>query len=80
MGKPGCLPFIFTWANWLVQGLGKEQNSSLENFVLESPAFTICTSQFHSPQKGRERLERTGMKDGFEELEHESSFGIFRQE
>ena len=26
MGNPGCLLFIFTRANWLVHGLGKEQN------------------------------------------------------
>ena len=37
-------------------------------------AFTICTSQFR-PQR-----RKTGIKDGFEEMEHEFLFGIFRPE
>ena len=49
------------------------------NFLPEI-VFTICTSQFHSSQKGCESLKLTSIKDGFEELEHESSFGTFRQE
>lgn len=49
------------------------------NFLPEIE-FTICTSQFHSSQKGCESLKLTSIKDGFEELEHESSFGTFRQE
>ena len=42
--------------------------------------FVLFVSRFHSPQKGRENLGRTGIKDGFEEIDHESSLGTFRQE
>ena len=39
-------------------------------------AFIICRNQFHLPKK-KPRTE-TGVKDGFEEIEHEFPFGIFR--
>ena len=37
-------------------------------------AFTICTNQFHLPENDREGL------NGFEEMENEFLFGIFRPE
>ena len=35
-------------------------------------AFTICTNQFYYQKAG------TGIRDGFEEMEHKFSFGTFR--
>ena len=40
-------------------------------------AFTLCTNQVLFTGKRPRRLE-TGIKDGFEEMEHEFLFGIFR--
>ena len=44
-------------------------------------AFTICANQFHLAENDREGLKHeTGIKDGFEEMEHKFLFGIFRPE
>ena len=37
VGNPGCLLFIFTRANWLVHGLGKEQNWAIASNIRTPP-------------------------------------------
>ena len=73
---------IFTWSNRLVHGLGKWHAKIWTGEFCPGIAFTICTNQFHLPKNDREGLKRpkTGLKDGFEEMEHEFPFGIFRPE
>ena len=43
-------------------------------------AFTICTNQFHYFTGKRPRRPETGIKDGFEKMEHKFPFGIFHSE
>ena len=43
-------------------------------------AFTICTKQFLFPKKNNRERPETGIKDGFEEMEHEFPLGLFRSE
>ena len=43
-------------------------------------AFTICTKQFLFPKKNNRERPETGIKDGFEEMEHEFPLGLFCSE
>ena len=52
------------------------QNSELVNFIPEV-AFAICTNQFHLPKKRSPKPE-TGIKHGFEQMEHKFPCGILR--
>ena len=59
----------FTWAKWSVQGLG----SGLSSFVPESG---VCRSYKSVPFPERlPQISGNGMKDGFEEIEHEFPVG-----
>ena len=54
------------------------QNSELVNFISEV-AFAICTNQFHLSRKRSPKPE-TGIKHGFEQMEHKFPCGILRPE
>ena len=64
LGHFGCL--LFTWAN------GK-QNSGLVNFI---PEYYCVYYLFHLLKKWLQR-PKTGIKDGFKELEHEIPYETF---
>ena len=50
LGNPGCLLFIFTRANWLVHGLGKEQNWTIA-LNIRTPPPRLRTYLFFLPLK-----------------------------
>ena len=66
MEHNGCLPF--TWAKRSVQGLG----SGVSGFVPESGVCRLYKSVPFTEK--RPQIPQTGMKDGFEEIEHEFPF------
>ena len=66
----GCLPFTIRFMVW-VNG---SQSSGLVNFVPESPLPFVQISSIYRKTAG------TGIKDGFEGMEHEFPFGIFHPE
>ena len=66
----GCLPFTIRLMVW-VNG---SQSSGLVNFVPESPLPFVQISSIYRKTAG------TGIKDGFEGMEHEFPFGIFHPE
>ena len=72
MGNPGCLLFISTQANWLVHGLGKEQNGAIAlNIrtppVEDLPFFLIPKDwlKLHSPLKPSIKYGLTSEENGF---------------
>ena len=70
-----CLPF--KWATYSVHSLGKWSAQFWTNKFHCGVAFTInCTDQLHSWTKKRPRRPETGIKDGFEEMEHKFPFGL----
>ena len=70
----GCL--LFTWANQSLHGLGinGKQNSGLVNFI---PEYYCVYHLFHLLKKWLRR-PKTGIKDGFKELEHKIPYETFR--
>ena len=66
----GCLPFTIRFMVW-VNG---SQSSGLVNFVPQSPLPFVQISSIYRKTAG------TGIKDGFEGMEHEFPFGIFHPE
>ena len=68
----GCLPF--TWANRSVHSLSKWFAKFRTGEFRPGIAITISTI---STDQLRPRRPETGIKDGFEEMDHESPFGIF---
>ena len=54
------------------------QNSELVNFIAEV-AYLICTNHFHLAKKRSPKPE-TGIKHGFEQMEHRFPCGILRPE
>ena len=73
----GCLPLAR--ANHSVHGVGKWFAKFRTGKFRPEIAFTICTNQFHLPENDSEGL-KTGIKDGFEKMDHEFPFGIFHPE
>ena len=63
----------------MVCGVNGWQSSGQSGKFRPRIDFTICTNQFHLPKK-RPRRSETGIKDGFEGMEHEFPFGIFHPE
>ena len=80
MGVNGCLPF--TWANQLVHGVVKWFAK------FRTGKFRPLNRVYHQYHwnksvpftEKRPRRPETGIKDGFEEMEHEFPFGIFHPE
>ena len=68
----GCLPF--TWANRSVHSLSKWFAEFRTGKFRPGIAITISTI---STDQLRPRRPETGIKDGFEEMDHEFPFGIF---
>ena len=65
---------VWTTGAWSVQGLGKWSAKFRTGKCRPGIAFTICTNEFHLPKSDREGL------NGFEEMQHGFSFGIFLPE
>ena len=62
-----------------IHGLGKWYAKFRTGKFRPGIAVTICTNRFNLPKK-RPRRPEPGIKDGFEEMDHEFPFGIFRPE
>ena len=62
-----------------IHGLGKWYTKFRTGKFRPGIAVTICTNRLNLPKK-RPRRPEPGIKDGFEEMDHEFPFGIFRPE
>ena len=69
----------FTWANQSVHGLGRWYANFRSGKFRPGIAFTILYKSVSFSEK-RSRRPKTGIKFGFEEMEHEFPLGLFRAE
>ena len=76
MREYGCLPF--TWANRSVHG--GQMVGKIQHWLISSRNLFYHLYKSVPFTKRRLRTPELGIKDGFEVMEHEFSFGIFRPE